>query len=334
MFCPECGAKNRDDAKFCVQCGFDFGKVADLMSADGLGEKDEDTSVAGTRPTERPVEQPTVVRPIPVTRAGAAKGNTTSWQGASFSPDGGARADAVVAGRNAAGDRKKWPFVVVGVVAVAAIAVGVAFGTGALGARTGSSGSGTATQSATSGSKGSAGKGSSSGSGASSGKSSASATDGSGSDDGSSSDDSGSSNSAADATVAYDPSTGRLEFEDYGIGVTLPTGMSYTVDSDGNGIHMKDSSADMNIYAWTKANSDGATLDSEQAAAAGSHNLTYKTQGDGWFVVSYWDGSTGHYLREYVDDSRIVTLDFTWPKSRQDEGSKVIDDMTKTITTE
>jgi hypothetical protein len=35
-----------------------------------------------------------------------------------------------------------------------------------------------------------------------------------------------------------------------------------------------------------------------------------------------------------VDDSRIVTLDFTWPKSRQDEGSKVIDDMTKTITTE
>ncbi|MCH4083825.1 MAG: zinc ribbon domain-containing protein [Olsenella sp.] len=320
MFCPECGAKNRDDAKFCVQCGFDFGKVADLMSADGLGEKDEDTSTAGTRPAERPVEQPTVVRPIPVTRAGAAKGNTTSWQGTSFSPEGEARADAAVAGRNAAGDRKKWPFVVVGVVAVAAIAVGVAFGTGALGARTGSSGSGTATQSATSGS--------------SSGKSSASATDGSGSDDGSSSDDGGSSDAAADTTVAYDPSTGRLEFGDYGIGVTLPTGMSYTVDSDGNGIHMKDSSADMNIHAWTKVNSDGATLDSEQAAAAGSHNLTYKTQGNGWFVVSYWDGSTGHYLREYVDDSRIVTLDFTWPKSRQDEGSKVIDDMTKTITTE
>jgi hypothetical protein len=327
MFCPECGAKNRDDAKFCVQCGFDFSKVADLMSADGLGEKDA-ASAVGARPTERPVEQPTVVRPMPVMRASAAKGNTASWQGASFSPDGGARAGAAGADRNVAGNRKKWPFVVVGVAAVAAIAAGVAFGTGALGTRTGSSGSGSATQSAASGSKGSAGKGSGSG------KSSASATDESGSDDASSSDDGGSSDAAEDAIVAYDPSTGRLEFEDYGIGVTLPTGMSYTVDSDGNGIHMKDESADMNIYAWTKANTDGATLDSEQAAAAGSHNLTYKTQGDGWFVVSYWDGSTGHYLREYVDDSRIVTLDFTWPKSRQDEGSKVIDDMTKTITTE
>jgi len=27
MFCPKCGKQNNDDAKFCMECGFDISKI-------------------------------------------------------------------------------------------------------------------------------------------------------------------------------------------------------------------------------------------------------------------------------------------------------------------
>ena len=133
--------------------------------------------------------------------------------------------------------------------------------------------------------------------------------------------------------VSYDSSTGVLTMPEYGFSVTFPKGLSTKSNSDGTGIILTNYSTGLTISAWARKNTSGETIDSVKAAASVGHEMTYETQSDnGWFVVSYWDGETGHYLREWVNSEREFAIDFTWPKAHNDECTPVIDDMTDTIT--
>lgn len=133
--------------------------------------------------------------------------------------------------------------------------------------------------------------------------------------------------------VSYDSDTGLLTMENYGFSVTLPTGMTAEVSSDGYGLDLTDETDGVQISAWVKPNTQGATLDELSDEAMDVTNLTYAHVStlNNWFVVSYWKGSEGYYIREYVDAERILALEFTWQKTSETAATQVIDDMTNTI---
>ena len=133
--------------------------------------------------------------------------------------------------------------------------------------------------------------------------------------------------------VSYNSDTGLLTMENYGFSVTLPTGMTAAVSSDGYGLDLTDETDDVQINAWVKPNTQGATLDQLSDEAMDVTNLTYAYVStlNNWFVVSYWKGSEGYYIREYVDSERILALEFTWQKASETSATEVIDNMTDTI---
>lgn len=133
--------------------------------------------------------------------------------------------------------------------------------------------------------------------------------------------------------VSYNSDTGLLTMENYGFSVTLPTGMTAEVSSDGYGLDLTDGTDGVQISAWVKPNTSGATLDELSDEAMNVTNLTYAHVStlNNWFVVSYWKGSEGYYVREYVDANRILALEFTWQKASETAATQVIDDMTNTI---
>ena len=140
-----------------------------------------------------------------------------------------------------------------------------------------------------------------------------------------------SSSASSDVPVAYDSSTGQITISQYGFKATLPQGLTSSVNADKTGLILKQDSSGTQISVWAKPNTDGTTIDAAQAAAAAGHTLDYSAGGkNGWFVVSYWDGDTGHYLREYVDSDRIFALDFTWPRGN-DASNQIVEDMTASI---
>lgn len=142
---------------------------------------------------------------------------------------------------------------------------------------------------------------------------------------------SSSSSSSQDVPVAYDSSTGQVTISKYGFKTKLPAGLSSAVNSDKTGLILKQDSTSTQISIWTKPNADGTTIEAAQAAASAGHTLDYSAGGkNGWFVVSYWDGNTGHYLREYVDSDRIFALEFTWPKGNE-ATNQMVEDMTDAI---
>jgi hypothetical protein len=134
-----------------------------------------------------------------------------------------------------------------------------------------------------------------------------------------------------DSEVAYDESTGEVTIPNYDFAVTMPSGLDCSYNSDGSGIVLTEDSTGLQINVWVKPNSSGESLDYLKANAMNGHDCDYTAEEDGWFVVSYWDDDTGYYLREYVNDSRIMALEFTFPKSSSARGSQVIEDMTSTI---
>jgi hypothetical protein len=145
----------------------------------------------------------------------------------------------------------------------------------------------------------------------------------------SSSSSNGSTSSGSSSKVSYDGSTGRLVMSAFDFSVTLPSGLSCTTGSDG--VTLREESSGMVIDASVKPNSQGKSLADLKSGAAAGHDLTTDAGRDDWFVVSYWDGDTGYYLREYVDGDTIAALEFTWPRSSADHCSQLIEDMSKTI---
>lgn len=139
----------------------------------------------------------------------------------------------------------------------------------------------------------------------------------------------GSTSSVSSSKVRYYGSTGKLVMSAFDFSVTLPSGLSCTPYSDG--VTLREGSSGMVIDAWVRPNSQGESLADLRAAAAAGHDLTTNAGKDDWFVVSYWDGDTGYYLREYVSDDTIAALEFTWPRSSADHCSQLIEDMSKTI---
>lgn len=131
--------------------------------------------------------------------------------------------------------------------------------------------------------------------------------------------------------ITYDESTGSVTSATYGLSVTLPSGMTSQTYSDGTGITLKDSGSGMVINVWAKANDSGQSLDYVKQVAENGHDVDYDATGDGWFVVSYWNGDTGYYVREYVNDSRILALEFTWPRDSSARGSQIVEDATPTL---
>lgn len=145
----------------------------------------------------------------------------------------------------------------------------------------------------------------------------------------SSTSSSGSTSSNSTSVVSYDGSTGKLVMSAFNFSATLPSGLSCTPNSDG--VTLKEESSGMVINASVRPNSQGKSLADLKAAAAAGHDLTANAGKNDWFVVSYWNGDTGYYLREYVNSNTIAALEFTWPRSSADRGSQLIEDMTKTI---
>lgn len=139
----------------------------------------------------------------------------------------------------------------------------------------------------------------------------------------------GSTSSDSTSVVSYDGSTGKLVMSAFDFSVTLPSGLSCTPNSDG--VTLKEESSGMVINASVKPNSQGKSLADLKSAAAAGHDLTANAGKNDWFVVSYWDGDTGYYLREYANSGTIAALEFTWPRSNADHCSQLIEDMTKTI---
>ena len=131
--------------------------------------------------------------------------------------------------------------------------------------------------------------------------------------------------------ITYDESTGSVTSATYGLSVTLPSGMTSQTYSDGTGITLKDSGSGMVINVWAKANDSGQSLDYVKQVAENGHDVDYDATGDGWFVVSYWNDDTGYYVRKYVNDSRILALEFTWPRDSSARGSLIVEDATPTL---
>lgn len=133
--------------------------------------------------------------------------------------------------------------------------------------------------------------------------------------------------------VSYNSDTGELTMEKYGFSATLPAGMTATASSDGSSLELDDATTGMHISAWVRANSKGVTLDSASDEAMSVSHMTYAHVStlNNWFVVSHWEGETDYYIREYVDSSRILAIEFTYPRANADAGSQIIEDMTNTI---
>lgn len=133
--------------------------------------------------------------------------------------------------------------------------------------------------------------------------------------------------------VTYDTNTGALSIANYGFSATLPTGMTSEVNSDKTGLTMTDPTTSMQIDAWVRPNTDGSTLEGlfDQAQVGHQITYTYISTLNNWFVVSYWQGDTGYYIREYVNNSRLMAIEFTWPRSQANAGTQIINTVTDSM---
>lgn len=132
--------------------------------------------------------------------------------------------------------------------------------------------------------------------------------------------------------VSYNSDTGALTIEKYGFSTTLPKGMTATASSDGTGLELEDEKTSMKVDVWAKANNGGVTLDSaSDEALSVNYNSAHVSTLDNWFYVSWTEGTTGHYTREYVNSERLLALEFSWPEESNEECTSIIESMTDAI---
>ena len=136
--------------------------------------------------------------------------------------------------------------------------------------------------------------------------------------------------------VSYNSDTGELKIEKYGFSTTLPTGMTAEASSDGTGLELDDSDTGMHISAWAKTNDEGVTLDGafEEAESVSGLTRSWISDLNGYFYVNWSEGKTSQYIREYINSDRVFALEFSWPSSKDEANSAIIDSMTDAISME
>lgn len=117
--------------------------------------------------------------------------------------------------------------------------------------------------------------------------------------------------------------------EAYGFAFTLPETTEpvlFIKDGEGRecGVRAADSASGLDVEVTARDN-DRSSLEEVMADESAGRPVHYSASGDDWFVISWDEGSTVYYLREFVGPTRRVSVLYTYPKSASDTGDAAVE---------
>ncbi len=79
----------------------------------------------------------------------------------------------------------------------------------------------------------------------------------------------------------------------------------------------------MVITCETNSNTAHQSVESRKADASSGHNVSYDATGDNWYVISWAEGNTIYYVKEYVTNDQFNRVEFKY--SRSDAGNQLLE---------
>lgn len=114
----------------------------------------------------------------------------------------------------------------------------------------------------------------------------------------------------------------------YGYSLSVPSTFAMGSEgANGDGVVFTDDSTGMTITVYGSNNVMGYTADDCLESLASGHDVHYQASEDDWVVVTYAEGGTVRYTKQFVGEGSMNTVAFEYPESAKDACDPVLEEV-------